>query len=172
LRGVNVGGRTRVPMAALRALCADLGWREVETWIQSGNLVFAAGGRAPDLEARLEGALAEHLGVTTTVLVRTAAEWKRVIAANPFEEASDKAPNRVLLGLSKAPLEPGAAAALRARAADGERVEAAGGALWFHYPAGVGRSKLSPPLIDRLAGSPVTARNWRTVLKLAEMAEA
>jgi uncharacterized protein (DUF1697 family) len=170
LRGVNVGGRTRVPMAELRALCAGLGWSDVATYIQSGNLVFAADGRAADLEAELEKALAKQMQVGTAVLVRSAAEWKNLIAANPFAKASEKEPNRVLLGLSKAPLDSGAAAALRAKAAAGERVEAAGGALWFHYPEGVGRSKLSPSLIDRLAGSPVTARNWRTVLKLGEMA--
>jgi uncharacterized protein (DUF1697 family) len=170
LRGVNVGGRSRVPMAELRALCAGLGWRDVETYIQSGNLVFEADGEATDLEARLEKALAAKMGVATAVIIRTAADWKRCLAANPFGPASEKEPNRVLLGLSKRPLQPEAAAALQAKAADGERVAAAGGALWFHYPEGVGRSKLSPSLIDRLAGSPVTARNWRTALKLAEMA--
>lgn len=170
LRGVNVGGRSRVAMAELRALCAGFGWREVETYIQSGNLVFAAEETAAALETRLEKGLAERMGVTTAVLVRSAAEWRRLIDSNPFAEASKNEPNRVLLGLSKAGLQPGAAAALQATAADGERVEAGGGALWFHYPAGAGRSKLSPSLIDRLAGSPVTARNWRTVLKLAEMA--
>ncbi len=169
LRGVNVGGRSRVPMAELRALCEGLGWSDVETYIQSGNLVFMADGKADALEARLETALAAEMRVETSALVRSAAAWKRLIAANPFAEASAKAPNRVLLGLSKKPLLPTAAQALQAKAADGERVEAAGGALWFHYPDGVGRSKLSPSLIDRLAGSPVTARNWRTVLKLGEM---
>ena len=172
LRGVNVGGRGRVPMAELRALCAGLGWRDVATYIQSGNLVFAAEGKAAALEAELETALAERMRVETAVLVRSAAGWKRLIALNPFDKASGKEPNRVLLGLSKAGLRPGAAAALQAKAAGGERVEAAGGALWFHYPEGVGRSKLSPSLIDRLAGSPVTARNWRTVVKLGEMAQA
>ena len=61
-------------------------------------------------------------------------------------------------------------AALRERCANGERVELAGDALWIHYPEGVGRSKLTPALIDRAAGSPVTARNLNTVRKLAEMA--
>lgn len=171
LRGVNVGGRTRVPMAELRTLAAGLGWREVETYIQSGNLVFAADGKGAALESRLERALSAEMGVETAVMVRSAAEWKGLIAANPFRQASEKEPNRVLIGLSKQPLAAEAGEALQAKAADGERVEAAGGALWFHYPAGVGRSKLSPSLIDRLAGSPVTARNWRTALKLAEMSE-
>jgi uncharacterized protein (DUF1697 family) len=159
-------------MAELRALCAGLGWSGVATYIQSGNLVFAAEGKAAALETELETALAKRMKIETAVLVRSAAEWKRLVAANPFGEASEKEPNRVLLGLPKAALKPGAAAALRAKAAAGERVEAAGGALWFHYPEGVGRSKLSPSLIDRLAGSPVTARNWRTVVKLGEMAGA
>ena len=87
----------------------------------------------------------------------------------PQRETAAGTPNLVLMGLTKLPSAPQAAAALQVRAVHGERVALAGGALWFHYPAGVGTSKLSPALIDRLAGSPLTARNWRTVEKIGEM---
>jgi uncharacterized protein (DUF1697 family) len=76
----------------------------------------------------------------------------------------------VLLALSKLPPKADAAAELQKRAPSGERVLRVGDALWIHYAAGIGTSKLTPALLDRLAGSPVTARNWNTVLKLAEMA--
>jgi len=172
LRGINVSGHNKVPMAELRALCADLGWQGAETYIQSGNLVFTAAGEAADLEQLLEARLGRAFGFTPAVMVRTAAQWKALAAANPFAAASHAEPNRVLMGITKSPPAPGAAEALEARAAAGERVVAAGGALWFHYPIGVGTSKLSPALIDRAAGSALTARNWRTVLALSKIAVA
>jgi uncharacterized protein (DUF1697 family) len=170
LRAVNVGGR-KLPMAELRTLCAELGWKEIETYIQSGNVVFSAAGQAEALEARLEKAIEERFGFHSDVMVRSAGSWATMLAVNPFAEASEAEPNRVLVGISKGQLEPGAAEAVSAKAVAGERVELAGGALWFHYPAGVGTSKITPSLIDRAAGSPVTARNWRTMLKLQEMVE-
>ena len=169
LRAVNVGGR-KLPMAELRALCGNLGWEDVETYIQSGNLVFSAPGKAEALETKLEKAIKERFGFHSEVMVRSASQWAKLLAANPFGEASEAEPNRVLVGLPKSELASGAAGAIAARASAGERVEAAGGALWFHYPEGVGTSKITPSLIDRSAGSPVTARNWRTMLKLHEMA--
>ena len=169
LRAVNVGGR-KLPMAELRALCAELGWTEVEAYIQSGNVLFAVPGDPEQMEARLEEAIAERFGFHSDAMVRSGASWSAILAANPFPEASEAEPNRVLVGLSKRELKPAAAGAIAAKGLAGERVEQAGGALWFHYPAGVGTSKITPSLIDRAAGSPVTARNWRTMVKLGEMA--
>jgi uncharacterized protein (DUF1697 family) len=171
LRAVNVGGR-KLPMAELRALCGALGWGRVATYIQSGNIVFEAKGRSAALETALESAIEGKFGLDVPVIVRTAEEWRAIAAGNPFADAAGKEPNRVLLGLAKGRLAPGAAATIAARAAAGERVAATGEALWFHYPEGVGTSKLTPSLIDRAAGSPVTARNWRTVTTLLDMAGA
>ncbi|HEX8064130.1 MAG TPA: DUF1697 domain-containing protein [Allosphingosinicella sp.] len=168
LRAVNVGGR-KLPMTDLRVLCGNLGWDEVETYIQSGNLVFSAPGKAEALEEKLEKAIKERFGFHSDVIIRCTSRWAALLMANPFGEASEAEPNRVLVGLSKGKLKSGAAEAVSAKAMAGERVEEAAGALWFHYPAGVGTSKITPSLIDRAAGSPVTARNWRTMLKLQEM---
>ena len=169
LRGINVGGHSKVPMARLRPLCETLGWKDVATYIQSGNVAFEASGSAQALETRLEKALESEFGFTPAVIVRSAAQWKALAGANPFPEEAREEPNRLLVGLSKLEPKAGAAEALQERAAAGERVRQAGDALWFHYPKGVGTSKLTPALIDRLAGSPLTARNWRTFLKLQEM---
>jgi len=168
LRAVNVGGR-KVPMADLRALCARLGWNEVQTYIQSGNVVFAAEGKGAELEETLEAAIRDHFRLEVPAVVRTAAQWSRLAADNPLGEAAEREPNRVQLLVSKKPLADGAAERLMERARDGEIVEEAGGALWFHFPAGVAGSKLTPALIDKAAGSPTTGRNWRTVIKLKEM---
>lgn len=169
LRGINVGGRNGVPMAKLKAICAGLGWDELETYIQSGNVVFKAAGAAPALERALEQALETELNVKTDVLIRSKAQWNRIMASNPFASEAEAQANYVLCGIAKKALAGGAAAAVAEKAAAGERVREGGGVLWFHYPVGVGRSKLTTALIDRAAGSPVTGRNWRTMVKLQQM---
>jgi uncharacterized protein (DUF1697 family) len=170
LRGINVTGRNKVPMAELRSLCGELGWAGVRTYIQSGNVIFAAAGPRAEQETRLERAIETRFGLSIPVIVRAAKDWPDYVAGNPFPEASRTEANRVLLALSKATPAPDAEGRLRERAAHGERVTRVDDALWVHYPSGVGQSKLSPALFDRLVGSPVTARNWRTVLRIHEMA--
>jgi uncharacterized protein (DUF1697 family) len=171
LRAVNVGGR-KLAMAELRLLCGQIGWSDVATYIQSGNLLFAAQGEPQALERQLEQAILERFAMEVPVIVRTAGQWAEYPNGNPFPVAARDEPNRLMLLLSKAPPEPEAEAQLQSRAADGERVKAAGDALWIHYPAGSARSRLTPTLIDRAMGSPATARNHRTVIKLQEMLRA
>lgn len=166
LRGINVGGHRRVPMADLRALVEKVGFADVASYIQSGNVVFTAGVGAGAAGLKLEAAIEKKFGFPVDVVARTAAEWARYAAENPFLPASKKEPNRVMLVLSKAPPAAGAVAALAARATMGEKVGAAGDAVWIHYPGGAGASKLAGALVDRLLGSPSTARNWTTVLAL------
>ena len=171
LRAVNVGGR-KLPMAELRALCGELGWQDVETYIQSGNVVFKASAKPEALEAELEKAITARFGLDVPVIVRTAKQWAACAAANPFPAAARDEPNRLQLLLSQRPPHADAAEKLMERAQAGERVTAAGGALWFHFPEGVGSSKLTPALIDKACGSPSTGRNWRTVVQLGVMADA
>jgi uncharacterized protein (DUF1697 family) len=170
LRAVNVGGR-KLPMAELRALCAGLGWTDVATYIQSGNIVFTAPGKADTIETMLEKVIAREFGLEVPVIVRTRAEWAEYPAGNPFPKEAKDEPNRLMLVVAKRPPAAGAAEAIEARAKAGERVRQAGGALWIHYPQGAGTSKLTPSLIDRATGSPGTARNYNTVMKLEEMLE-
>jgi uncharacterized protein (DUF1697 family) len=168
LRAVNVGGR-KLPMAELRALCGEIGWRDVATYIQSGNVLFSAEAKSAAAEAALEQAIAERFGLDVPVIVRTAAQWSSHAAANPFPDPARDDPNRLLLLVSKRPPSVDSAERLMERAQAGERVALAGGALWFHFPDGIGTSKLTPAAIDKACGSPTTGRNWRTVLKLQEL---
>jgi uncharacterized protein (DUF1697 family) len=170
LRGINVGGHRIIPMAELRSLCAENNWGDVQSYVQSGNLVFTATAAAADLEAELEQLLEQRFGFSVPVIMRVASDWSSYIESNPFPEASEKEPNRVMLALAKAPPKPGAVPGLRERAASSERIERVDDALWIHFGAGVAGSKLTPALLDRLVGSPVTTRNWRTVVKLGELA--
>jgi uncharacterized protein (DUF1697 family) len=166
LRGINVGGRTSLKMAELRTLAEEIGWRDVATYVQSGNLVFEAEGKTADLEAELERAIQRRFGMTVAVLVRSAGEWKGYLDANPLPEASESDPGRVLVSIAKEPPAADAAEKLQARAQDGEQVRLAAGALWIYFPQGSGRSKLFSGLSE---GAPATTRNWRTMVKIGEM---
>ena len=168
LRAVNVGGR-KLPMAELRALCAGIGWRDAATYIQSGNVVFSAEAPREGLEAQLEAGIAARFGMDVPVIVRSAEQWRTYAPACPFPNAAKAEPNRLMILLSKRAPLPDAEAALRARAAEHERVAIAGDALWIHFADGSARSRLTPSLIDRLVGSPATSRNHNTLVKLGEM---
>ena len=169
LRGVNVGGNKGVPMSELKAVAAGLGLGNPRTLLQSGNLVFSAGGRnGAELERRLEAAIAERIGVKTEVCVRTQAQWTRLVRANPFPEAALQDPSHLLLIAFKSPPPPDAPATLAAVYDGPEQVRVAEGHAYIVYPDGIGRSKLTPALLGRHLGRG-TARNWSTVLKLESM---
>lgn len=173
MRGINVGSTRKLPMAALRAACLDLGLRNPETYIQSGNLIVDASGRADDVRLRLESELTARFGFVVEVVVRETVRWGRYVAANPFRDDADALPRMVHLYLSRDRLAANAADALQQRAHAHERIRMVGGALWIDYGTeGVHRSKLSPPLIDKACGSPTTGRNWNTVLQIGEMIAA
>jgi uncharacterized protein (DUF1697 family) len=169
LRGINVGGHNRIPMPELRALCTKAGWIDVQTFIQSGNLVFAADATPATLEAELERAIKNRFNLSIPVIVRPASAWASYLKNNPFPKESAKEPQFVQLALSKNPPKADAAKELQERAANGEKIVPKGDALWIYFQTGVGKSRLSPALFDRLVGSPVTMRNWHTVLKLTEL---
>jgi uncharacterized protein (DUF1697 family) len=171
LRGVNVGGNRMVAMADLRALLASLGFDRPRSLLQSGNLVFDGPRRSPAaLEARIQAAVAKHAGFEPEIFVRTAAEWHDLVAGNPFAEAAAHDPGHLLVMCFRRAPSAAEVASLRAAITGPERVEAIGRHAYFVYPAGVGTSKLTNAVIERRLGSPGTARNWNTVLKLAATA--
>lgn len=172
LRGINVSGRNLIPMAELRSLCEDLKWKGVQTYIQSGNLIFATDGAPAEIERQLEQSITKRFGHSVPAIVRAASDWPSYIKTNPMAEACKISAKSVMLVLSKNPPKPDAEQALQERAVNGERVLAAGNALWIHFADGVATSKLSPALLDRLIGSTATARNWNTVLKINELIDS
>lgn len=171
LRGVNVGGHNPVAMADLRDLCARLEFHDVRSLLQSGNLVFRTDARrGPALERLLEADVEKRLGLKTTFFVRTAEEWRAVVARNPFREEARRDPSHLLVMFLKDALAMGAVEALRAAITGREVVRAAGREAYIVYPDGVGRSRLTGSLIERKLGTCGTARNWNTVLKLRDLA--
>jgi uncharacterized protein (DUF1697 family) len=157
-------------MADLRALCAGIGWDDVQTYIQSGNVVVRTDDPPEAIAEKLEHAVGDHFGFSVPVIVRTAEAWAHYTDVCPFPEHAESEPNRVMLGLSKNPIADDAEMALRNTARGDEKVARVDDGFWFYFANGVATTKITPALLDRAAGSPVTLRNWKTVLKLGEMA--
>jgi len=172
LRAINVGGNRMVSMADLRALLTGLGFQDVRSLLQSGNLVFRSKSKTgASLEHFLEAELAKKTGLQTDFLVRSTEEWKTVITRNPFPDEARRDPAHLLVVLLKREPTGQGVEDLRAAIVGPETIQADGRQLYAVYPAGVGESKLTNKLIEKKLGSPGTGRNWNTVLKLAALAE-
>ena len=160
LRAVNVGGTGKLPMADLKAMCEQAGFKSVRTYIASGNVVFESGKSPAQVKSALEKLLEAYAGKPVGVLVRAAAEMAQVLADNPFPHA---APNRtVAIFLDAAPPEDTVA---KASGLKEEEIALGKREVYVHYGDGMGDSKLK--LGVQKEG---TARNMNTVAKLAEMA--
>ena len=144
-----------------------LGWLVLRGTPAGQRLLLAV-----SIEAVLERAIEKTFGLDVPVIVRSKAEWAKYPALNPFPAVAKDTPAKLHILLSKRPPAKDAADVIQARAKAGEQIRQAGDALWLHYPEGAGTSKLTPSLIDRATGSPGTARNYNTLLKLKEMLEA
>ena len=172
LRGINVGGNRKVAMADLRGFLGKLGLADAKSLLQSGNLVFRSDVRTGDLERLLETEAERRLGLQTDFFVRTAQEWKAIIAGNPFPGAARNDPSHlVVVFLKKAP-DSKSVRALQAAISGPETVLSEGKQAYITYPAGIGNSRLTASVIDRMLGTRGTARNWNTVVKLGALTQA
>ncbi len=166
LRGINVGGHNKLPMADLRASLERAGFSDVATYIQSGNVALTGPScRSEDLSR----VIADDFGLEIAVMVRTGEQLAAAIAANPFPEAEAE-PKRLLVHFCTNPAPPDALDGFDHTKYGRDRVAVADGNLYVAFDVGAGSSKLSSSILDKLAGSPTTARNWNTVLKLQDMA--
>lgn len=162
LRAVNVGGTGKLPMAELKAMAEELGFKAVRTYIASGNLLFDAGGLSESaVKAKLEKRLADYAGKPVGVMVRSGVQMAQVAKDNPF--AREPGNRVVAMFLDEAP--PESALTDHKNLAD-ERIALGRREIYVHYPEGQGPSRLIIP-----AAKAGTARNMNTVIKLAEMAE-
>jgi uncharacterized protein (DUF1697 family) len=169
LRGINVGGRSKVAMADLRRIAADLGLADVTTYVQSGNLVFTTRhGDVDEAISGLEAAIASEIGLEITVIARTAQRLAEVAAGHPFASAQIEHRMLHVVFLADRPTSD-AVAALDSDRSPPDRFEVRGDHIYLSYPGGSGRSKLSLDWFERELGVRGTARNWNTVTKLAEM---
>lgn len=166
LRGINVGGRNPVPMAELRLLYEQNGCRSVSTYIQSGNVIFVSeiSDRA-ELAGLLERAVETTFGVSTPVLLRTFAELRKVAKSHPF--GADTSQSHVTF-LAERPQRK-AIESLAGIDVSPDRFKVVGLDVYLVYPNGVHGSRLTGALLERHLGVAGTARNWRTVARLAEL---
>jgi uncharacterized protein (DUF1697 family) len=168
LRGINVGGAGKLPMADLRRLLTDLGCDGVATYIQSGNAVFASDRSRADLSEAIAGAIEAAQGFRPPLFLLTAAELSAALDANPFPEAAAD-PKPMHLFFHDAGTRPDAAA-LDADKTGREAWSESGGVLYLRAPDGIGRSKLAVRIGRQFKGA--TARNLTTCRKLLAMAQA
>jgi len=169
LRGVNVGGHNKVPMAELRAALTDDGFDDVASYIASGNIVLRADDCQPE---RVSAVIAERFGLDIAVVVRSGDQIRAAIEANPFTELAAENPKAVHCFFTSSPVDDEALSGFDHGRYAPDRVATGAGELLAAYPDGMARSKLTTAVLDRVAGGPTTARNWNTVLKLETMVTA
>jgi uncharacterized protein (DUF1697 family) len=170
LRGVNVGGNT-LKMEALRKACADIGLRDVKTYVQSGNIVFNSPSGAPKLKQALKALVDAQTRLPVTVVIRSAAEMATIVTGNPFpgQNGVDVAKLHVTF-LDKVPVKP-ARDRLDALAGSRDQYRLAGREIYLHCPLNYGETKLSNSAIEKALGVGATTRNWKTVTTLLAMAD-
>jgi uncharacterized protein (DUF1697 family) len=170
LRGINVSGKNRIPMADLRALYERHGHDDVRTHVQSGNVVSRTATRTPSgVEASIRAAIADELGLEVAVLVRTPSELRHAVDTNPFfsARAELKALHVTFLATT-----PGASivSALDGSAFAPDEFRVAGREVYVVCPNGYGRTKITNTWFERKLGVVATTRNWATVTALVALA--
>jgi len=167
LRGVNLGPNNKIAMPALRAMAEDLGYTDVATYINSGNLIITSGKKAAVLEREISDAIKDTFGRPIDVAVRTCAQLKKILAENPYPEGN---PSQVTVAfLMKAP-DATATDKVAAVAKDYEPFTFAGDQIYVHYSQGQGNSKLAERF-SAIIGVSSTVRNIRTVEKVLALCE-
>ena len=167
LRGINVGGRSSLPMKELAGLLEELGCENVRTYIQSGNVVLESNEKTLVLAEKIRAAIKKQRGFEPEALLLTVKELQEAIANNPFPQAQDD-PKAVHFGfLATKPVKPNLEK-LESLKKESEEFHLIGKVFYLYAPEGVGRSKLAAAS-EKAIGVAMTDRNWRTVCKLREM---
>jgi uncharacterized protein (DUF1697 family) len=171
LRGINLGPRNRISMPELREALEDAGYEDVRTYLQSGNVVLTSTAAAKKVARACERMILDRFGIEIAVVTRTRNELAKVVERNPLERVA-KDPKRYQVSFLDAKPTPKIVRELEDVAADREEVVAVGREIYAWHPAGVARSKLWARLAGKNLGVTATARNWTTVTKLLELADA
>ncbi len=170
LRGINVGGHNKVPMADLREALAAHGFTDVSTYIASGNVILDAGDRGEQqVVDEVAMVVGDRFDLSIPIVARAAAHWPAILATNPFPEAASTEPKYVHVSLCDQAPDAEAVEAFDHETYEPDEVRVVGRELYLRYPEGVARSKLTGAVLERKLGVTTTARNWSTMLKLAEL---
>jgi len=172
LRGVNIGPHNRVKMDALRALCMSLKFEDPRTYVQSGNVIFRVKEKnSAALAKKIQQAIALEFGFRPEVILRTLAELRRAVAANPFAGRRDVEPGKLLVTFLNTEPGPDARTTLAKFKDHLEEIHLAGREMYIYFPNGAGKSKLPWSSVEKLLKTTGTARNWNSVSKMLEIAE-
>ena len=166
----GVGGATQLPTAALRQALEEAGFANPRTYINSGNALVTSDRPADEIKAEIAALARRNFGFEKEIFLVSAGEWNEIVENNPFPDAEAEPTTLHVFVLERTPPSE-AFEKLAARAKPSERLVLRGRVLYFHAPDGFGVSKL-PPVVDRVLGMASTARNWRSMLKLKELANA
>jgi len=169
-RGINVGGHQAVRMDALKELHESLGLQEVQTYIQSGNVVFTSDDAdVTRIQKAIEDGFAQKFGFQVNVMVRTADEFNVMIENNPFQNQPMKESKWVVaMFLASHPVSTAREDIQKAYTGP-EELYIIGQEVYIYYPEGIGRSKLTNTFLEKKLKTTGTARNWNTVLRLQQM---
>jgi uncharacterized protein (DUF1697 family) len=172
LRGINVGGHAKIKMKDLAELYESLGFKNVRTYVQSGNVVFESNGNNIDpIIKKIETGIQKQFGLDVKVMVRTPEEIKRIIKNNPFLKRKDIDIVRLhVIFLSRKP-EPALIKDLKINKKESEEFLISGSEIYLYFPEGMGTAKLQPGILEKKLNIAATARNWNTVNALAEMSK-
>ncbi|OHV88222.1 DUF1697 domain-containing protein [Mesorhizobium sp. ORS 3428] len=169
LYSIGLGDGRRLVMSDLKAMAEGLGFKNVRTLVATGNLVFEARTtKVPDLELRLEKAFEATFGRHVDIIVRSAENWLKLAAGNPFPAESAQAGDQVAVRVMRQPVADDAVSGLQARAAEDEKVLLVGGDIWLVFSRDRPSSRLLAAANHKRMGIG-TSRNWNTVRRLAEM---
>ncbi|MGA2739191.1 MAG: DUF1697 domain-containing protein [Bryobacteraceae bacterium] len=172
LRGVNVGGHRKVKMDDLRALYESLGFEDVQTHINSGNVLFKTGARdLARLRKRIEDAIESACGFRSDVILRTPADLREVVGRNPFAARPGLDASKLAIHFLAGDPGDDVRKQVLAIYAVPEELHIHDRELYIYYTNGMARPKLSLPLVEKTLKMSGTSRNWNTVRKLLEMAE-
>ena len=167
LRGINLGPTNKISMPALRELTESLGYTDVTTYINSGNVIMTSTDSAAKIEQRLAAAIKDEFGLTVDVAVRTPARLGTIVAENPYPDGD---PSQVTIAFLTKAAGPDAKAKVAAVAADHEPFTFSGQEVYVHYSRGLGRSKLAREF-SAIVGVSATVRNLRTITKVLDLCD-
>lgn len=170
LRGINVSGKNIIKMAELKQLFIDLGFHEVTTYIQSGNVIFQSSQKnSSKLEEQITEQIKKEFGHTIKVLVITKKQLKAVFESNPFLKNNEIDIKAIYAIILKANCLPEGIKLLQPYLVNNEEIKIIDNCVYIHYPKGAGKSKLTINIIEKKLETIATSRNWRTITKLVEL---
>lgn len=173
LRGVNVGGHRKIPMAKLSAMMTSMGFHHVRTYIQSGNIVFAAGDEHHSaIELKISGRIQAVFGFEVPVIIRTEEAIRHIISCNPFIANTASGTENLFLCLLKSPPDQENLHKLSEKAFAGEQLIAVDDHLFLKIDGSYGKAKLNNNYIEGKLKMDATTRNWKTMMAMISLAES